>query len=122
MLRTLCFAAVLAAAVPAAAQNLVSSTPAANSTARSPASIELRFDAPVTTAGANIQVVQSVRIPGEGEGSMLVSGVTVKPGATPQAILLALETPLTPGSYRVDYSVAMTDGRRASGWMNFKAN
>ena len=117
----LAFAALglVAPQIAAAHTQLVSSSPAANTTVARPTKIELRFNEPVIGATARATIVMT-GMPGmANHAPMAITGFTAKMGKDRTSMTLLLRRPLTAGTYQVSWTAAGMDTHRMSGTFTF---
>jgi methionine-rich copper-binding protein CopC len=105
--------ALALAAAPAALAHahLVAAVPAAGSSASQVAELRVTFSEPVEAKFSSLKLVdgadQAVAVPGLADAG------------DAKVLMLRLEHPLSPGRYRVDWSVLTADTHRSKGSFNF---
>ena len=109
--------ALAAAGAASAHPKLLSATPAANATVAAPARIELHFSekllAPMTGAALAMPM-------GTGAATHVMEmASTTSVGADGKTIVVQPKTPLTPGSYQLDWHAVSVDTHRVSGTHKF---
>ena len=103
-------ALVLAAGPAAAHSRLVSATPAPGSTVAAPRMLSLTFSEQLVSAFSSFDLVNAA-----GEAAALRISVA-EDGKTMTG---TLTRPLAPGSYRVNWRIASSDGHRMTGTYGF---
>ncbi len=99
--------------------SLVSSTPAANSTAMRPTKIDLRFNEAVIGSTVSVQLAMT-GMPGmANHAPMPITGFTSQLGKDRKSLSLKLRRPLAAGTYRVNWAAAGADTHRLTGTFNF---
>ena len=114
-------AALAATGLSATAQahtKLVSATPAANSTAAKPTSLQLHFSGKLIPKLSHVDVFM-VGVAGHAHAPMKVGAVATSFPADGKTIVVKLAQPLSAGTYRVDYQGVSSDTHKAQGSYSF---
>jgi methionine-rich copper-binding protein CopC len=98
---------------------LVSSTPAANSSVRAPTKIELRFNEAVVGGATRAQIAMT-SMPGmAAHAPMAVTGFTAQLGKDRKSLTLLMKKPLSAGGYEVSWRAVGADTHPRSGKFSF---
>lgn len=123
MKRLVLAALVIAGLMPGVAAyahpELEKSSPAANATVAAPAKIELRFTEKLAGefSGADLLMLD---MPGMKMDKPSKESAPTSLSSDGMTLILTPATPLSPGTYRVDYHVVSTDTHRITGSLTFK--
>ena len=117
-----CALVMLAVALPAAAQPVMTaSTPAAGATAARLSRITLSFETPLMPGMAGAQIVMT-GMPGMADHPpMIIKAFTTALSEDGKTLTLALRKPLPEGSYTVRWSATGADKTKATGAIDFSA-
>lgn len=118
-LSLLALGAALALSTPALAQvKLVSSAPANDKAAAKPMAVSLTFSDKISP-GSSMDIVM-LTMPGmKDHPPMKISGFTTSVSADGKTLAAKLPRPLPVGTYVVNWTATGTDGKPASGKINF---
>lgn len=119
-LSSLVLAGALVLAAPASAQvQLVSSIPANTKAAAKPMAVSLTFSDKITPAAASLDIIM-LTMPGmKDHPPMKVTGFKPSVSADGKTLTAKLPRPLPVGTYVVNWKATGTDGKPASGKINF---
>lgn len=115
---TLVAAGMLASTLAQAHPKLVSSTPSEGSEGVSPEKIELHFSENLVTQFSGAKLVMTA-MPGMQHPPMAVKAA-VSGGGDPKTMVITPTSPLTPGSYKVDWRAVSSDTHPITGSVTFK--
>lgn len=115
---TLFAAGMLFGALAQAHPKLVSSTPAEGSESAAPAKIELHFSENLVTQFSGAKLVMTA-MPGQEHPPMAVKAA-VSGGSDPKTMVIAPASPLTAGTYKVDWRAVSSDTHPITGSVTFK--
>lgn len=115
---TLFAAGMLLSALAQAHPKLVSSTPAEGSEGAAPAKIELHFSENLVTQFSGAKLVMTA-MPGMEHPPMAVKAA-VSGGSDPKTMVITPASPLTAGTYKVDWRAVSSDTHPITGSVTFK--
>ncbi|MEE4948092.1 copper resistance system chaperone CopC [Pseudomonas alliivorans] len=115
---TLFAAGMLVSALAQAHPKLVSSTPAEGSEGAAPAKIELHFSENLVTQFSGAKLVMTA-MPGMEHSPMAVKAA-VSGGGDPKTMVITPASPLTAGTYKVDWRAVSSDTHPITGSVMFK--
>lgn len=107
-------------AVPALAHpRLIASTPAAKATASNVKQLSLTFSEPLMAPISGIALIMT-GMPGvTSHPPMKINGVRTSVGKDGKTLIAALDRPLVPGTYKLDWHAVSTDTHRITGTLSF---
>ncbi|MEH3024081.1 MAG: copper resistance system chaperone CopC [Pseudomonas oryzihabitans] len=111
-------AGMLLSALAQAHPKLVSSTPAEGSEGAAPARIELHFSENLVTQFSGAKLVMTA-MPGMEHPPMVVKAA-VSGGGDPKTMVIVPASPLTAGTYKVDWRAVSSDTHPITGSVTFK--
>ncbi len=112
------FALLLMPTAASAHAKLVSSTPAANSTASKVTSVNLRFNEKVIASTLKAELVMT-GMPGMANHAPMKMPASSMMGKDGKSAMLMLKRPLSPGTYKVTWSAAGADTHRMGSEFSF---
>jgi methionine-rich copper-binding protein CopC len=112
-------AGLLLSAVAQAHPKLLSSTPAEGSTVQAPEKIQLNFSEKLTTQFSGAKLVMT-EMPGMSAHSPMGVKTSVSGGSDPKMMVISPTTPLTPGTYKVEWRAVSSDTHPITGSVTFK--
>ncbi len=115
---TLFAAGMLVSALAQAHPKLVSSTPAEGSEGAAPAKIELHFSENLVTQFSGAKLVMTA-MPGMEHSPMAVKAA-ISGGGDPKTMVITPASPLTAGTYKVDWRAVSSDTHPITGSVTFK--
>lgn len=115
---TLVAAGMLMSALAQAHPKLVSSTPAEGSEGAAPAKIELHFSENLVTQFSGAKLAMTA-MPGMEHAPMAVKAA-VSSGSDPKTMVITPASPLTAGTYKVDWRAVSSDTHPITGSVTFK--
>lgn len=115
---TLFAAGMLVSALAQAHPKLVSSTPAEGSEGAAPSKIELHFSENLVTQFSGAKLVMTA-MPGMEHSPMAVKAA-VSGGGDPKTMVITPASPLTAGTYKVDWRAVSSDTHPITGSVTFK--
>ncbi|RMV80973.1 ORFA, ORFB, ORFC and ORFD plasmid-related protein [Pseudomonas amygdali pv. tabaci] len=115
---TLLAAGMLASALAQAHPKLVSSTPAQGADGAAPEKVELHFSENLVTQFSGAKLIMT-DMPGMPNSLMSVKA-SVAAGSDPKTMVITPASPLTTGSYKVEWRAVSSDTHPITGNVTFK--
>ncbi|APP99921.1 copper resistance protein CopC [Pseudomonas amygdali pv. tabaci str. ATCC 11528] len=115
---TLLAAGMLASALAQAHPKLVSSTPAQGADGAAPEKVELHFSENLVTQFSGAKLIMT-DMPGMPNSPMSVKA-SVAAGSDPKTMVITPASPLTTGSYKVEWRAVSSDTHPITGNVTFK--
>ncbi|MBA1245775.1 MULTISPECIES: copper homeostasis periplasmic binding protein CopC [Pseudomonas] len=115
---TLLAAGMLASALAQAHPKLVSSTPAQGADGAAPEKVELHFSENLVTQFSGAKLIMT-DMPGMPNSPMPVKA-SVAAGSDPKTMVITPASPLTTGSYKVEWRAVSSDTHPITGNVTFK--
>ncbi|SDH31680.1 copper homeostasis periplasmic binding protein CopC [Pseudomonas panipatensis] len=110
---------LLLSAAAQAEPKLVSSTPADGSTVEAPAKVELRFSEKLQAQHSGAKIIMT-EMAGMAHAEPMGVKARVSASSDPNVMLITPASPLTSGTYRIDWRAGGAEGQPAKGAVTFK--